>query len=424
MLNRARQRAGAVAAADGQGVDASPIGALVLAADVVVSLALDRDWGRAEIDLLAHDIGALLGLAEETISLELFLRALADPRLLEPPPQLALETQIRLLSAFCAADDVSVWVVDDRQRPRLLARVGAEPTRSIRTAAQETLAGRSRVAAGSIRAFPVNRWERVEGALVIRAGRTDHRASALAGELAATLSTTVERARVLERRTGRENALVEAAERRLARLGFDLHDGPVQEVVALGAELRLFREQLRRVLGTNRRAAIVLGWVDDLEARLNALDGELREVARSLESPTVLQTPLPELLRQEATKLEARAGLSVDLRVSGDLEALTPSQAITLLRVVQESLANIEAHADAGSATVMVTAGPDELRAQVTDDGRGFDVEPTLVEAARGGRLGLVGMSERVRLLEGRLDVDSKPGGPTTIAASIPRWRP
>jgi signal transduction histidine kinase len=423
MLNRARNRARAVAAADGQGVDVSPTGALVLAADVVVSLALDRDWGRAEIDILAHDLGALLELPEKTVSLELFLRVLADPRLLEPPPQLALENQIRLLSAFCAVDDVSVWVADD-QRPRLLARVGAEPTRSIRAAAQETLAGRSRVAPSPIRAFPVSRWERVEGALVIRAARTDQRASALAGELAATLATTVERARLLERRTDRESALVEAAERRLARLGFDLHDGPVQEVIALGAELRLFREQLRRVLGTNRHAGIVLGRVGDLEARLNALDGELREVARSLESPTVLQTPLPELLRKETTELETRAGLSVDLRVSGDLEALTPSQAIALLRVVQESLANIEAHADAGSATVRVTAGPEELRAQVTDDGRGFDVEPTLVEAARGGRLGLVGMSERVRLLEGRLDVESKPGGPTTIVASIPRWRP
>jgi signal transduction histidine kinase len=74
--------------------------------------------------------------------------------------------------------------------------------------------------------------------------------------------------------------------------------------------------------------------------------------------------------------------------------------------------------------TVTVGAGPEELRAEVTDDGHGFEVEPTLVQAARGGRLGLVGMSERVRLLEGRLDVESRPGGPTRIAATIPRWRP
>ena len=391
---------------------------------MVVSLALERDWERAEIDVLARDLGDLLDLSPETVAVELFLRALADPRLLEPPPQLALETQLRLLGAFCAVDDVSVWVSDDTSRPRLLARVGAEPTRTVRRAAQETLAGQNAASTGPTRAFPIVRWERVEGALVVRAARTDARVFALAAELAARLPATVERARLLERRSERDSALVEAAERRLARLGFDLHDGPVQEIVALGAELRLFKEQLRRVLGGNRHAPIVLGRVDDLEARLVALDGELREVARSLDSPTVLRTPLPELLRKEVSDFETRAGLALELRLGGDLDVLTPSQAIALLRVVQEALANVEAHSGASSATVSVSAGPDELRAEVTDDGHGFDVEPTLVQAARGGRLGLVGMSERVRMLEGRLDVESRPGGPTRVAASIPRWRP
>src|SRR5205085_7131257 len=79
---------------------------------------------------------------------------------------------------------------------------------------------------------------------------------ALAAELAMRLSPTIERARLLERRTERESAVVEAAERRLARLGFDLHDGPVQEVFALGSELRLFRERSeeRRVGKAWRRA--------------------------------------------------------------------------------------------------------------------------------------------------------------------------
>src|SRR5207237_332795 len=212
-LARARRRAFAVAAADGE---TSLTGGLVLAADVVVSLALERDWGRAEVDVLARDVAELLGLSPDTVAVELFLRALADPRLLEPPPQLSLETQLRLLSAFCAVDDVSVWVAEDESRPRLLARIGANPTRTVRFAAQETLAGRDASASGAIRAFPVIRWERIEGALVVRASRTDARAFALAAELAARLPATVDRARLLEQRTERESALVDAAERRLA----------------------------------------------------------------------------------------------------------------------------------------------------------------------------------------------------------------
>jgi signal transduction histidine kinase len=396
----------------------------LLAADVVVTLALERDWERDEVAALARDLGELLGLSAETVTLELFLRASADPRLLEPPPQLALETQLRMLSAFCSADDFTVWVAGDDGRPRLLARVGAEPTRAVRAAAREALSGVDSSPAVSTRAFPIVRWERIDGALVVRVPRADRVSAALAAELATRLSATTERARLLERRTERESALVEAAERRLARLGFDLHDGPVQEVFALGSELRLFREQLRRALSGHRHAAIVLGRVDDLEARLVALDGELRGVARSLETPTVLRTSLPELLRKEAADLEERASLSVDLHLDGEFDSLTPSQAITILRVVQEAVANVEAHAGAHLVTVTVHAGLQELQAEIRDDGRGFEVERTLVDAARTGHLGLVGMSERVRLLGGRLDVESRPGGPTRIAAVIPRWRP
>jgi signal transduction histidine kinase len=423
-LERARRRAQAVATAGGADADATRVAAIVLAADVVVSLALERDWERHEITALARDLGAVLDLPPEVVAVDLFLRTVSDPRFLEPPPQLALETQLRLLAAFSPAEDASVWIADDAGSPQLLARVGAEPTRRVRAAAAETIAGRDGSVATSIRAFQITRWERVEAALVVRAARNDRIGLALAGELAARLSPAIERARLLERRSEREGALLEAAERRLARLGFDLHDGPVQEVFALGSELRLFREQLRRVLSGSRHAAILQGRVDDLEARLVALDGELRSVARSLETPTVLQTSLPDLLRREAADLEERAGLAVELHLEGEFDSLTPSQGITILRVVQEALANVETHAAAERATVTVHAGLRELHAEVRDDGRGFEVERTLVDAARGGHLGLVGMSERVRLLGGRFDVESRPGGPTRIAATIPRWRP
>lgn len=63
--------------------------------------------------------------------------------------------------------------------------------------------------------------------------------------------------------------------------------------------------------------------------------------------------------------------------------------------------------------------------AQVTDDGKGFDPDTTLVRAAREGHLGLVGMHERMRMLGGRTHIESRPGGPTTIiSVRLPRWSP
>ena len=58
------------------------------------------------------------------------------------------------------------------------------------------------------------------------------------------------------------------------------------------------------------------------------------------------------------------------------------------------------------------------------DDGDGFEVTRTLQHAAQRGRLGLVGSSERIRLLGGTFDIRSKVGGPTTVAVTLPRWQP
>jgi signal transduction histidine kinase len=73
---------------------------------------------------------------------------------------------------------------------------------------------------------------------------------------------------------------------------------------------------------------------------------------------------------------------------------------------------------------VDIRATEANVDATITDNGRGFDVERTLAQAARRGRLGLVGVFERIRLLGGTCDVRSRPGGPTTISVALPRWYP
>lgn len=59
----------------------------------------------------------------------------------------------------------------------------------------------------------------------------------------------------------------------------------------------------------------------------------------------------------------------------------------------------------------------------VADDGRGFEVEPTLARAMKDRRLGLAGMRERARFFGGGLSLDSRVGGPTTVSVVLPAWR-
>ena len=80
--------------------------------------------------------------------------------------------------------------------------------------------------------------------------------------------------------------------------------------------------------------------------------------------------------------------------------------------------------AKVSSAVVTVTVDERSIAVHVEDDGVGFDVTSSLESARLRGRMGVAGIGERVRMLGGLFSIDSRPGGPTTVRATLPRWRP
>ena len=73
---------------------------------------------------------------------------------------------------------------------------------------------------------------------------------------------------------------------------------------------------------------------------------------------------------------------------------------------------------------IRIRARRSAIEVQITDDGMGFEVERALAKAAQRGRLGLVGIAERVRMVGGTFELDSAPGGPTNLKLTLPRWEP
>jgi signal transduction histidine kinase len=209
--------------------------------------------------------------------------------------------------------------------------------------------------------------------------------------------------------------LLDVAERRLVRLGLDIHDGPVQDTASLVTDVSLVRE---RLAGLAPSAAFALA---DIEARLRRLHEELRDLAVSLESRALAQSDLVDVLQREAAEFRRRCPIELELAVAGDFADLTVSQRTATARIVQEAMSNIREHSRARHARVHVAAGEDAITIEVWDDGVGFRRG---ARARNQGRLGIVGMHERTRLLQGTLDVDSSPGGPTVVRARLPRWRP
>jgi signal transduction histidine kinase len=273
--------------------------------------------------------------------------------------------------------------------------------------------------------IPVEVWQQPAAALIVRGkGGAEAERMSLMAAAAPLITAILEREDLLGRRGTSGEAIVAATERRLARLRYDLHDGPQQDLVLLAEDLHLFSSQLRAALEGHSMKDRLLGELDDLQSKLVALDGDLRRISQAVQSPFLQSERVADSLAELVDDFTARTRIKPNLSLRGDLSRLTDSQQITLLSVIREALSNIREHSGARKVTITVTASTSSVDAKVTDDGRGFDPETTLVQAAREGHLGLVGMHERVRLLGGTAQIESRQGGPTVIAVRLPAGAP
>jgi signal transduction histidine kinase len=411
----------AVAAIASQGGEGAALHAvLVDAADSVVPLAIEG----VEVPQVDELVAALADVArfdQGAARSALYRAAARDPRFLELDPGAALAAQLRLFCALAPAAGASLWLADLSGEMTLAQAAGAVP-RAWRAAAVRALARDSAAEPESrrVHAVPVVRLRRKVGALV---ARVDARTRPLLAELARVVTPLLERDLLLRDSGARDDSLHAASERRLLRVGFDLHDGPLQEIAALAAELNHLRGQVLGLEAGELRE-IMAGRLDDVTSRLVEIDRSLREVSQSLETSSLADRPLVESLEREASAFARRTGIEVGVDASGTFRGLSASQRIAVLRIAQEALSNIREHSIATSVSVALRSDPDGLTLSVTDNGQGFEVSETVVAAAKRGRLGIVGMSERVRLLGGVFEIASVPGSGTTITVALPAWAP
>jgi signal transduction histidine kinase len=111
--------------------------------------------------------------------------------------------------------------------------------------------------------------------------------------------------------------------------------------------------------------------------------------------------------------------LQIGFIASPEIEIMDSTRRTVLYRVAQEALTNVVRHAHAHHATVRLTKNAATVRLAIHDDGRSFPAA-RLLEAKQGGRLGLLGMRERVEMVGGRFSITSAPGEGTTVVAEIP----
>ena len=327
--------------------------------------------------------------------------------------------------------DISIWRVGQSGSVECVAQLDSERTHEAAGAGRHRRdrargGAVDRTASDLVGAIPISRWQQPVAALVgclppaPRLGNARTGASILRAT-ATRLAQVLEREMLLERNAAHDEILTATADRRLARLGYDLHDGPTQDLIVLAGDLERLRRQVSEHGLVDSRIDAAF---EELRRRIEATDESLRELAHSLQPQTIVERPLDLLLGRELDHLRDRYSIDGTLEINGDLHDLTATQRITVFRTIQEALTNVREHSCASSANVSVTVDERSIAVSVSDDGVGFDVATSLESARLRGRMGIAGIGERVRMLGGIFSVDSRPGGPTTVRATLPRWRP
>ena len=151
---------------------------------------------------------------------------------------------------------------------------------------------------------------------------------------------------------------------------------------------------------------------------------DLRRVTQDLRPRILDDLGLVPALEWLGGDLERQTDLNVSVRINGTQRALRPEIQLLLFRIAQEALSNVRRHAEATQASLVLEQDQDRVRLTVTDNGKGFVLPTRIEDLANEGRLGILGMHERARLLGGTLSVNSEPGKGTVVVAEQPALAP
>ena len=148
--------------------------------------------------------------------------------------------------------------------------------------------------------------------------------------------------------------------------------------------------------------------------------GQARRVVDDLRPELLESAPLFQAVERVVQRWAQHSGITATFQMTGDIQPLHPEVEVTLLRTVQEALANVRKHARASETQVTLSYLGDVVILDVQDNGRGFVAGNGRSETAVSGGFGLVAMRERVDDLDGELVIESDPAEGTTLMVSIP----
>jgi signal transduction histidine kinase len=218
------------------------------------------------------------------------------------------------------------------------------------------------------------------------------------------------------------NASLQDAQRRLLtereeerkHLSRELHDQVIQDLLSINY-------QLEEMSSWAEVSDTVSDEVSDVRTSIRALVAELRHICGNLRPPTIDSLGLGAAIQSFTRDWSERTGVVVMLDIDPGLVRLPEAIELSIFRIMQEGLSNVRKHAHASAVQVSLKhTTPRTLMLSIVDNGRGIATGSDLATLANQGHFGLLGISERVALLGGRLSLQNQTGGGLRLQVEIP----
>ena len=204
--------------------------------------------------------------------------------------------------------------------------------------------------------------------------------------------------------------LIDAQESERRRISRQLHDDLNQKIASLSMGI----SQLKRKLPMQETALVVE--LDQLRENAATLTNDVRTLSHQLHPAVLEHLGLVTALESYISNFNLEEHIEVKLNAEIGAERIPFQVSICLYRVAVEALRNVSRHSGATSAAISLTRSDDMIELQVSDSGKGFDVETF----KNGGGLGLISIEERLRLLQGSCQIYSAPGRGTRLVVTVP----
>jgi signal transduction histidine kinase len=203
--------------------------------------------------------------------------------------------------------------------------------------------------------------------------------------------------------------ILSAGEDERRYLARELHDDVSQRLAAVSIETG----SLENKLSNSTEIKESLG---KLKKTLKSICDDLHRMSRHMHPSVLDDFGLPDALKSECTELSQRWGIPIECHYTKSFPEIPKSIALCLYRVAQESLWNAVRHSSSSKITVELKSDPEFVYLDIKDDGKGFDLN--LTQPNRG--LGLASMTERIRLVDGTIKIDTAPSQGVSIAVVVP----